>query len=343
MWWSKEPLSYRLTTVVEPLRGATPKSDRSSHKIPSAIFVLRPIAIMSSSNQDQAAKQRNPGRVAGSVNYSEDELKNLLKVIEEVLPVGPDRWETVAQRHANTWPHPGRDALSCRRKYNNLQRKRIPTGNPEMPWDIKMARRIKSKIRDLVNMGDGEDAFDLVNGFPKSISTDQNVPGTNQQPPPQPPAVASTAQVAGVDVVPPPGAPVILLEEVAPPAPVASASIGTGTQSNPIDQAVPSVVSSVPTGSSKRSYLKQRDDKEKRDQMYSDFRVLMTEYREIAGKQEEARERRQMLFMKELLGNRDDRGESGGESDTATAGNSPSIIPRVICERRVKKKRNLQY
>ena len=80
---------------------------------------------------------RNVGRGATS-NYSTSELEGFLSILEDVLPIGPDEWDEVAGRHAEDFP--GRDTDALRREYNTLHRKKCPTGNPNIPFDIRAAK-----------------------------------------------------------------------------------------------------------------------------------------------------------------------------------------------------------
>ena len=80
------------------------------------------------------------GRASGSRNFGLDELHHMLDLLEDILPIGPDEWESVMQQHNQAYPLPGRDVYAIRRKYMTLQRKMIPTGdqtgkaNQDCPW-----------------------------------------------------------------------------------------------------------------------------------------------------------------------------------------------------------------
>ena len=39
------------------------------------------------------------GRRQGVVNYSQEEIKSVLDIMEDILPIGPDEWEEVVKRH----------------------------------------------------------------------------------------------------------------------------------------------------------------------------------------------------------------------------------------------------
>eukprot|EP00536_Pseudo-nitzschia_multiseries_P017414 jgi/Psemu1/50759/gm1.50759_g len=73
-------------------------------------------------------------------------LMNMLNCIKKILPIRPDQWEHVAQLCAENYPHSERDVDSIQRKYQKLHRKSIPTGDPNIPDDIALAKEIKYMI-----------------------------------------------------------------------------------------------------------------------------------------------------------------------------------------------------
>ena len=69
----------------------------------------------------------------------------------------------VQDRHAVHYA--GRDVQSVKRKYNSLHRLQIPTGDPNMPEEVRQAKRIKHTIGLKADLGDGEEQFDLEEGY----------------------------------------------------------------------------------------------------------------------------------------------------------------------------------
>jgi hypothetical protein len=102
------------------------------------------------------------GRKSGRGNYTREEMMNFLSIMEVVLPIGGEEWDEVFQQHTATG-YPGRDTESIRRKYGTLHRKPIPTGDPSMPDEVRLAKKVKYKIGDKANIGDGEEEYDLEN------------------------------------------------------------------------------------------------------------------------------------------------------------------------------------
>ena len=99
----------------------------------------------------------------GYSNYSSTEVKSFLDVLEDKLPIGPDQWQEVADLHEqNGFKH--WDAYSLRRKFNTLHKKTCPTGDPDMPNDVRQAKSIKYMIGEKANLIDASPQFDLQNG-----------------------------------------------------------------------------------------------------------------------------------------------------------------------------------
>ena len=104
----------------------------------------------------------------------------MLNTLRAILPIGPEQWEQVVHRHEEKWPAQLRDRDSINRKYSTLHRKSIPTGDPNISPAVKLAKEIKHFIGVKANFGDGEDEFDLEEGY-KTNSEDNASTGT---PPP---------------------------------------------------------------------------------------------------------------------------------------------------------------
>ena len=50
------------------------------------------------------------GRKSGVVNYTREETLHMLEALKSVLPLGPDDWALVVDRHSVMYP--GRDRIS---------------------------------------------------------------------------------------------------------------------------------------------------------------------------------------------------------------------------------------
>ena len=105
-----------------------------------------------------------------NVNYTPDELISVLHIMEEILPIGPNEWQLVADNHAENYTR--RDVTNIRRKWQVLHRMKIPTGDPEIPEEVRIAKRIHFKIGLKADLGTEKDTFDLATGQ----LTDPNTP-----------------------------------------------------------------------------------------------------------------------------------------------------------------------
>ena len=72
------------------------------------------------------------------------ETTTLLKTIEHILPIDAEAWNEVHDVFNSK--HTPRGVEGLKRKFNKLTNKPVPTGNPNMPEDVKLAKSIKSKL-----------------------------------------------------------------------------------------------------------------------------------------------------------------------------------------------------
>ena len=119
--------------------------------IPSIIFIRK----MSSSTT---------GRGTAS-NYSKAETNFALDCIEQIVPIGSEEWNQVVLLHATKYEKQKRNLQSIRRKFRDLYRMKIPTGNPHCPPEVRRAKRIHALIGKKSEACTGEEDFDLENGF----------------------------------------------------------------------------------------------------------------------------------------------------------------------------------
>eukprot|EP00536_Pseudo-nitzschia_multiseries_P008746 jgi/Psemu1/21299/gm1.21299_g len=77
----------------------------------------------------------------GGKNYSRSEVLELLHTLKAILPVGPEGWAQAVQIHNDNFPDTDRSLQNLRRKYNDLYRKKIPTGDPNCPKEVKLAKK----------------------------------------------------------------------------------------------------------------------------------------------------------------------------------------------------------
>ena len=66
--------------------------------------------------------------------------------MEEILPIGTSEWERVWERHDVDFQAKERTPESLKRKFQELARKKIPTGDPQCPPYVRKAKHIYHKI-----------------------------------------------------------------------------------------------------------------------------------------------------------------------------------------------------
>ena len=76
--------------------------------------------------------------------FTKAETTTLLKTIEQILPIDVEAWNEVHDVFNSKHTPQGVEGL--KQKFNKLANKPVPTGNPNMPEDIKLAKSLKSKL-----------------------------------------------------------------------------------------------------------------------------------------------------------------------------------------------------
>ena len=84
------------------------------------------------------------------------EIDCLLEIINDVLPIGPNDWDRVTERHCTFYPGLGRTRESLRRKFASLYNHKKPTGDPSCPVYVRNAKRIFERIKEAMDLSDGE-------------------------------------------------------------------------------------------------------------------------------------------------------------------------------------------
>ena len=129
-----------------------------------------------------SASPRNIPRNLGrrGKNFLQDELINFFSIMEVILPIGPEEWLKVLTEHSVLFP--GRDVDGLRRKYTSVYRKKVPTGDPNIPLEVEMAKKVKYLIGDKAMVGGGSEEYDMANNTFVDPS-DTNVITANPTPP----------------------------------------------------------------------------------------------------------------------------------------------------------------
>ena len=96
-----------------------------------------------------------------SKNFSHAEIMHFLHLTEEILLTGNGGMKLVASKHAEVHP-PGRSVLSLtRRKFASLQRIKHPTGDPNVPEEIQLAKSTWCETGRKADVGTAKEKFSL--------------------------------------------------------------------------------------------------------------------------------------------------------------------------------------
>ena len=76
--------------------------------------------------------------------FMKAETITLLKAVEQILPIDAEAWNEV--HDAFNSKHSPHEVGGLKCKFNKLANKPVPTGNPNMPEDIRLAKSIRSKL-----------------------------------------------------------------------------------------------------------------------------------------------------------------------------------------------------
>lgn len=65
---------------------------------------------------------------------------HLIRILEDVVPVCKMEWKQVLEAHSERFH--GLDCASIRRKSQGLRHRKIPTGSPNIPEDVQLAKDV---------------------------------------------------------------------------------------------------------------------------------------------------------------------------------------------------------
>jgi len=100
--------------------------------------------------------------------FTEAEINNFLEIMGKVVPIGPLEWGVVVERHRELFGAKNRDVMSLRRKFNAISNTVHPTGDPNVPAYIQLAKDIMRAIEVRMDSGDvvaGDLGIDGVDDF----------------------------------------------------------------------------------------------------------------------------------------------------------------------------------
>ena len=75
--------------------------------------------------------------------------------VVEIVPVGNPEWERIWEKHNSCYPNQDRTVESLKRKFQELVKKKMKTGDPNCPPHVRFAKRIYRKIVDATDGSTG--------------------------------------------------------------------------------------------------------------------------------------------------------------------------------------------
>ena len=85
-----------------------------------------------------------PASTRRGKGFTKAETTTLLKAVERILPIDAEGWTEVHEIFNSK--HSSRGVEGLKRKFNKLANKPVPTGNPNIPEDVELAKSIKGKL-----------------------------------------------------------------------------------------------------------------------------------------------------------------------------------------------------
>lgn len=102
-----------------------------------------------------------------------DEIDNLLRLLDIHLPLCKDEWEYMLSENNESFPKCNRTVGALRCKFASLQRKKIPTGDPLKPPDVRWAKHIRHKMTEKAEIGVNDEAEEKEFFSVEEINQDQ--------------------------------------------------------------------------------------------------------------------------------------------------------------------------
>ena len=110
--------------------------------------------------------------------FTKAETTTLLKAIEQILPINAEAWNEVHDVFNSKYSPRGVEGL--KHKFNKLANKPVPTGNPNMPEDVGLAKSIRSKLfccSGAMNLSEEEEEEEDIEG--EEVHDDNNTETVN--------------------------------------------------------------------------------------------------------------------------------------------------------------------
>lgn len=151
----------------------------------------------------QAPRPRSSTPQTRGSGFSQTEVDRLLHHVDCLKPLCREEWDGVLAAHTNEFPEENRTVDSLKRKFASLHRRKIPTGDPLCPDDVRRAKRIRYAMTERADVGDGAEATQIAEEV-LSVPPDVTDTGTSSPIPNLHPAHDDNEQASEspVDVMP---------------------------------------------------------------------------------------------------------------------------------------------
>jgi hypothetical protein len=73
--------------------------------------------------------------------FTAPERKSLAETVDEIVPISHTDWDNIRDQHNENLPEQNRTTDSFRRKFQWMAKLKMPTGDPNMPRHIRVAKR----------------------------------------------------------------------------------------------------------------------------------------------------------------------------------------------------------
>ncbi|CAA7266075.1 unnamed protein product [Cyclocybe aegerita] len=141
-------------------RCPAPSKGKGKQKADTPATVSKWKAAGHADNELAAKHVKRGGRIAGAVNYNDDDIDQLLDLLEDHLPTGGYGWNTVGAAYnewANSCGRPERTVKSLELKYKQYVHATKPTGDAECPPYVEHSHYIESLINSRAETSGSED------------------------------------------------------------------------------------------------------------------------------------------------------------------------------------------
>ncbi|KAG7336805.1 hypothetical protein IV203_025834 [Nitzschia inconspicua] len=106
-----------------------------------------PAATPSPLARARGRERPGPGR-GSSKSFTMQEKLFLLSNMQAIVPIDGYDWDTVLEMHNERYASCERDVNKLRRKFTSLYRTKIPSGDPHMPEDVRLAKYVRRLISE---------------------------------------------------------------------------------------------------------------------------------------------------------------------------------------------------